>query len=117
MPCGIAHVVTNLSHTAAISANYVDSTNLDAVLDELSVRALRDPRANALRQELQKVCCIHKCSNECTCTSHGKACQCHNLAPFCGESMTCEAVDLTWKQFKSPFSRERESFGEKMNNE
>ena len=28
VPAGAAHAVTNLSHTAAISANFVDSTNL-----------------------------------------------------------------------------------------
>ena len=32
VPAGAAHAVTNLSHTAAISANFVDSTNLEVRL-------------------------------------------------------------------------------------
>ena len=39
VPAGAAHAVTNLSHTAAISANFVDSTNLDLFREELSVAA------------------------------------------------------------------------------
>ena len=45
--------MTNLSHTAAISANFVDSTNLDLFREELSVAALQNPEAAKLLAQMQ----------------------------------------------------------------
>ena len=50
VPAGAAHAVTNLSHTAAISANFVDSTNLDLFREELSVAACSKCPALAVPQ-------------------------------------------------------------------
>ena len=45
--------MSNLSHTAAISANFVDSTNLDLVREELGVAALQNPEAARLLAQMQ----------------------------------------------------------------
>ena len=56
VPAGCAHAVTNLSATAAISANFVSLvSNLTHAADELSVAGLRSPAARALAEHLHAV--------------------------------------------------------------
>ena len=53
VPAGSPHQVENLQPSLAISANFVDSSNLEGVVRELRVNGLRDPRAHALLQTLE----------------------------------------------------------------
>lgn len=53
VPAGSPHQVENLQPSLAISANFVDSSNLEGVVRELRVNGLRDPRAQALLQTLE----------------------------------------------------------------
>lgn len=53
IPANCAHFVLNLTDTIAVSANYVDESNVDLALDELGPAALQDPRARRLVQELK----------------------------------------------------------------
>jgi hypothetical protein len=53
VPAGSPHRVENLEPSLAISANFVDSSNLDGVLRELRVNGLRDPRAQALLEAIE----------------------------------------------------------------
>ena len=53
VPAGCPHRVENLTKSLAISANFVDQSNLDLVLEELSVNAIQDQRAAQLLSELQ----------------------------------------------------------------
>ena len=53
VPAGCPHRVENLTKSLAISANYVDESNLELVLEELSVNALQDKRAAQLLDELR----------------------------------------------------------------
>ena len=55
MPAGCPHRVQNLTKSLAISANFVDGSNLDLVMDELSVNAIQDQRAAQLLRELQQL--------------------------------------------------------------
>ena len=75
VPAGSPHRVENLEPSLAISANFVDRSNYDGVLKELRVNALRDHRADALLQALEKL-------------------------DFSG-ALTYEQKDLPWKDFKS----------------
>ena len=54
VPSGCPHYVENLTQSIAISANYVDPSNLPLVLKELAINGLRDPRAQQLHEELVK---------------------------------------------------------------
>ena len=54
VPYGSPHRVENLESSLAISANFVSNSNLEAVLEELEVNGLLDPRAEELRCSLQK---------------------------------------------------------------
>ena len=53
VPAGSPHRVENLEPSLAISANFVDRSNFDRVLAELSVIALRDQRAGDLLHVLE----------------------------------------------------------------
>ena len=53
MPAGCPHRVQNLTKSLAISANFVDGSNLELVMEELSVNAIQDQRAAQLLRELQ----------------------------------------------------------------
>ena len=53
VPAGSPHRVENLEPSLAISANFVDSSNLDEVVRELRVNGLRDPRAQALLEAIE----------------------------------------------------------------
>ena len=53
VPAGCPHRVENLTKSLAISANFVDRSNVELVLDELSVNAIQDQRAAELLRELQ----------------------------------------------------------------
>ena len=56
VPSGCPHYVENITQSVAISANFVDPSNLLPVLTELSINALRDPRAAELHQQLTDKC-------------------------------------------------------------
>ena len=53
VPFGCPHRVENLEKSLAISANFVDSSNRDAVKKELVVNGLLDPRAEDLLRILE----------------------------------------------------------------
>ena len=53
VPAGCPHRVENLTKSLAISANFVDRSNVELVLEELSVNAIQDQRAAQLWSELQ----------------------------------------------------------------
>ena len=52
VPAGSPHLVRNETHTAALSANFVDASNLELATAELRVAALTNPRAAALLTQL-----------------------------------------------------------------
>ena len=52
VPAGVPHAVTNLSHTAAISANFVLEDNLELCREECAVAAAHDPEAARLLAQL-----------------------------------------------------------------
>ena len=54
VPYGSPHRVENIERSLAISANFVDGSNLEAVSQELKVNGLLDPRANELACILKK---------------------------------------------------------------
>ena len=76
VPAGCAHAVRNLDHTLAISANFVDASNLGLVRDELAVAALRSPEAAALPEQLS--------------------------APAFDATMDFARGDVPWAEFKRP---------------
>lgn len=45
VPSGCAHCVTNLTNTLAISANYVDGSNVERAVSELEYAASEDARS------------------------------------------------------------------------
>lgn len=51
VPAGCPHRVENLTKSVAISANFVDLSNWDNVLEELELNALVDPRSQDLLQQ------------------------------------------------------------------
>ncbi|XP_041363536.1 bifunctional arginine demethylase and lysyl-hydroxylase JMJD6-like isoform X2 [Gigantopelta aegis] len=53
VPAGCPHHITNLETSVAISANFVDSSNFDCVVEELRINALIDPRAADLVKQMQ----------------------------------------------------------------
>lgn len=55
VPCGCPHRVENLENSLAISANFVNGSNFDAVTRELRVNGLVDPRAEGLLSALERV--------------------------------------------------------------
>lgn len=57
VPAGCPHRVENLEQSIAISANFVDPSNLKTVVKELEINALVDPRTADLLGELK-----HKCA-------------------------------------------------------
>ncbi|BFZ03456.1 hypothetical protein BsWGS_06495 [Bradybaena similaris] len=57
VPAGSPHYVENLSNSVAVSANYVDQSNLEQVIEELRINALMDPRAFDLLQQLELLQC------------------------------------------------------------
>ena len=54
VPYGCAHRVENLEDSLAVSANFVDLSNFQAVLSELKVNALLDPRAEDLLTQMTR---------------------------------------------------------------
>ena len=54
VPAGCAHAVTNLTVTAAISANFVSASNAALAVDELSVAGLHTAAARALAAHLRQ---------------------------------------------------------------
>ncbi|XP_071105155.1 uncharacterized protein [Haliotis cracherodii] len=75
VPSGCPHYVENLEASVAISANFVDLSNLSAVKSELKVSALVDPRADDLLMQLED--------------------------PKFPQSMDSTIEELPWQQFKS----------------
>ncbi len=71
--------VSNLSHTAAISANFVDATNLQLFTEELSVAALQNPEAARLLAQVQD--------------------------PAFPAAMDLQLADLPWAEFKRSCDR------------
>ena len=71
--------VSNLSHTAAISANFVDATNLQLFTEELSVAALQNPEAARLLAQVQD--------------------------PAFPTAMDLQLADLPWAEFKRSCDR------------
>ena len=71
----------NLTHTSAISANFVDSTNFGAARDEIAVAALRNAEAAALLPHLEAAAAAA-------------------AAEAAAEAGAEEAVDLPWAVFK-----------------
>ena len=83
MPHGCPHRVTNESCSIAISANFCDSSNISAAVEELDVAALKGGAAEArVARELRAVM-----------NSRNRAEQ-----PWGAED---EELDLPWAQFKS----------------
>ena len=74
VPAGCPHRVENLEPSLAISANFVDGSNLAMVIDELKINSLIDPRAGELLA---------------TVTSK----------EFCSD-MDKDQCDLEWEEFK-----------------
>ena len=74
VPAGSPHYVENLGQTIAISANYVDSSNLTLVKEELGVNALLCDRAATLLKEIS--------------------------SPEFPVKMNGNIGNLTWKEFK-----------------
>ena len=54
VPAGCPHHVTNLETSVAISANFVDSSNIERVKEELRINALIDPCAADLVKQMQR---------------------------------------------------------------
>ena len=79
VPAGCAHAVRNLSHTLAISANFVDASNLELVRDELAIAGLRNPEAATLLKHLS--------------------------TPGFDSTMDFEVGDLPWREFKRAGTR------------
>lgn len=79
VPAGSPHRVENLEPSLAISANFVDPSNLEGVMRELEINGLRDPRAHALLQTLEE----RKEKGDLT------------------GSVDFEQKDLSWKEFKA----------------
>ena len=69
MPAGSPHRVENLDSSLAISANFVDLSNLRLVCEELSVNALIDDRAAALLHQLTSTGFIAKMDKDITNTT------------------------------------------------
>lgn len=57
VPFGCPHRVENLTKSLAISANFVDGSNLAAVKQELKVNGLLDPRAENLLKVIEDLGC------------------------------------------------------------
>ena len=74
VPVGCPHRVENVEPSLAISANFVDGSNLAMVIDELKINSLTDPRAAELLA-----------------TITGKE--------FCTD-MDADQCDLEWEEFK-----------------
>ena len=74
--------VHNLTHTSAISANFVDSTNFGAARDEIAVAALRNAEAAALLPHLEAAAAAAA------------------AASAAADAGAEEAVDLPWAVFK-----------------
>jgi hypothetical protein len=55
VPSGCAHSVTNLTDTAAISANFVDTSNIKRCLSELQVASSEDVRSLEVLRGLKRV--------------------------------------------------------------
>lgn len=55
VPAGSPHTVENVTETVAISANFVDRSNLHLVKQELKAQALADPRAEDLLNQLENL--------------------------------------------------------------
>ena len=66
VPAGCPHHVKNMEISLAVSANYVDMSNLDRVKNELQLDSLVDPRAGELLTELQsdKSCAHDLCEEQ-----------------------------------------------------
>ena len=75
VPAGSPHRVENLETSLAISANFVDLSNFQLVMEELGINALVDPRAKELRAQF-------------------------NDPSFAAEMDSC-IKDLPWADFKS----------------
>ena len=60
VPAGSPHSVDNLDASLAISANYVDLSNLNRVKEELKVDSLMDPSAAELLSVVQ---CVNFCTD------------------------------------------------------
>jgi hypothetical protein len=86
VPYGSPHFVENLTNTIAISANYIDSTNILAAIEALSVQSLIDPLAKPVLEQLRpyaadgncglasavdvKWCQLHKASTQAASSKH-----------------------------------------------
>ena len=70
VPAGCPHQVENLTKSLAISANFVDQSNLELVLEELSVNAVQDQRAAQLWSVLQGASGMEDFDIEAESTSH-----------------------------------------------
>ena len=55
VPSGCAHSVTNLTDTVAISANFVDSSNIKRCLSELEIASSEDARSLEVLRGLKRV--------------------------------------------------------------
>jgi hypothetical protein len=104
VPAGCPHAVKNLTHTSAISANFVDVSNLDQVRDELRIAGLRNPDAARLYRHMSSadfLAAARGSSGE-TSTGVGTAPPA-NSAPCpadCGRLRG--GTDLAWPDFKTP---------------
>ena len=92
MPSGCPHRVENLTSSVAISANYVDLSNISVVRRELSIQALVDCRAEDLLRQLN--------------------------APDFGAKTKLSSAHLPWTQFKCEHNkRTAEDAGQLQTNE
>ena len=86
VPAGCAHAVSNLSATAAISANFVTASNVRLAADELSVAGLHEPAASALASHLR--------------ARGGKRDEAAASAADKDEELAAAGVDVPWAAFK-----------------
>lgn len=109
VPAGSPHYVENLSHTVAISANYIDLSNFDAACRELEIMGCVDPRAqevaSGLRQAelLPRVCAVLRDLAREVDPSNSDSCSSRTCDP--GDSLLNQVPDdlphIPYQRFKT----------------
>ena len=115
VPSGCPHRVENLTQSVAISANFVDPSNLQTVVEEVEIAALIDPRSADLLTQLTYKCapilkdishCMDKTDTKDKSNSDFKGCdkatkellECHSVKHWI-QYVTNEG-HLKWNKFK-----------------
>ena len=78
VPSGCAHCVTNVTDTLAISANYVDSSNICRALSELHIASAEDDRSFEVRFHCKTIGVLRR---HCKTKGFlGSVCHCQTMA-------------------------------------